>query len=77
MLIVGHACTLDSCSRLIIGRQARTQIELSRLLQKVPYCSMVVIEHSPTDNEWHLVDPCCYPVTHNKNARFEWKAIDD
>ncbi|KAJ6637224.1 Protein UBASH3A like [Pseudolycoriella hygida] len=76
-LMVGHACTLDSCSRLIIGRSARTQAELSRLLQKVPYCGMVVIEHSPADNKWNLKDPCCFPVTHNKNARFEWKAIDN
>lgn len=75
--MVGHACTLDSCSRLLIGKSARSQAELYRLLQKVPYCSMVAIEQSPTDNEWSLKDPCAFPVTHNKNARFEWKAIDE
>jgi len=77
VLIVGHACTLDSCTRLIIGRKERPHAELSRLLQKVPYCSMAVIEHSPSDNDWHLADPCCYPVTHNNNARFEWKVINN
>ncbi|XP_037030338.1 protein UBASH3A homolog isoform X1 [Bradysia coprophila] len=77
VLMVGHACTLDSCSRLLIGRNARTQEELSHLLQKVPYCSTIVIEQSPSDNEWHLKDPCCFPVTHNKNTRFDWTAIDN
>lgn len=75
--MVGHACTLDTCSRLIIGKKARNQAELSRLLQKVPYVSVIAIEQSPTDNEWSLKDSSCFPVTHNKNARFEWKALDD
>ena len=48
-MLVGHASTLDACSRQLIGGSPRTAQELSRLVHRIPYCSVAVLqEHQKT-----------------------------
>lgn len=75
ILIIGHAATLDSCSRELTGNPPRTHSEMNKVMQKVPYCSLVVVEQDSND-QWRLTDPPCYPVTHTKNPRFDWKSLN-
>ncbi|XP_062560946.1 ecdysteroid-phosphate phosphatase isoform X1 [Armigeres subalbatus] len=75
ILIVGHATTLDTCTRYIIGEKLRSTNDMSRIMQKVPYCSMAVIESEDGLGDWKLVDPPCDPVTHTNNNRFDWKIL--
>lgn len=77
VLMVGHSCTPETCTRLLVGKDVRKKEELFSLLQKVPFCGMSMAEYSPTKNEWQLKDSSCFPVTHNKNERFDWSAIDN
>ncbi|XP_055627724.1 ecdysteroid-phosphate phosphatase isoform X2 [Toxorhynchites rutilus septentrionalis] len=75
ILIVGHATTLDTCTRHIVGEKLRSTSDMSRIMQKVPYCSMAVIESADGIGDWKLIDPPCEPITHTNNNRFDWKNL--
>lgn len=44
VLLVGHAGTLDACTRQITGHGPRPMNEMMTVIRKVPYCSMSVIQ---------------------------------
>ncbi|ETN64001.1 suppressor of T-cell receptor signaling 1 [Anopheles darlingi] len=82
ILIVGHATTLDTCTRFIVGEKLRSTSEMARIMQKVPYCSMAVMEKETPDastgddvGHWKLTEPPCDPVTHTNNNRFDYKIL--
>lgn len=73
VLLVGHACTVDVCSRELVGEKPRTSAEMTKLIQKVPYCSLAVVAEN--GGKWELEEPPCPPVTHSNNPRFDWKQL--
>ncbi|XP_058057221.1 ecdysteroid-phosphate phosphatase isoform X1 [Anopheles bellator] len=84
ILIVGHATTLDTCTRFIVGEKLRSTSEMARIMQKVPYCSLAVMESDSAETEdgigktmghWRLIEPPCDPVTHTNNNRFDYKIL--
>uniref|UniRef100_A0A182M8K3 Ecdysteroid-phosphate phosphatase n=1 Tax=Anopheles culicifacies TaxID=139723 RepID=A0A182M8K3_9DIPT len=86
ILIVGHATTLDTCSRFIIGEKTRSTNDMGRIMQKVSYCSLAVMESDGTEDantennikgHWKLTVPPCDPVTHTNNSRFDYKVLSD
>lgn len=72
ILFVGHACTLEVCSRELLGEAPRNIQELSKIISKIPYCGLAVLEEI---DGWQLTDPPCPPLTHTNNNRFDWKII--
>uniref|UniRef100_A0A182PAE4 Ecdysteroid-phosphate phosphatase n=1 Tax=Anopheles epiroticus TaxID=199890 RepID=A0A182PAE4_9DIPT len=90
VLIVGHATTLDTCSRFIIGEKLRSTNDMGRIMQKVSYCSLAVMESDGTvqssdstkadhniKGHWKLAVPPCDPVTHTNNNRFDYKILSE
>lgn len=75
ILFVGHAATLDVCTREMLGESPRPSNEMTKLLHKVPYCSMVVVEKC--ERGWAMIQPPCPPLTHSNNLRFEWKNLNE
>lgn len=73
ILLVGHAASLDVCSRELLGKTPRNATEFTKILQKVPYCSLVTLQRS--EECWSLVEPPCPPITHSNNQRFDWKLM--
>ncbi|XP_019866034.1 protein UBASH3A homolog isoform X2 [Aethina tumida] len=73
ILLVGHAATLDVCSRELVGKPPRNVHEMTKLIQKVPYCSLVCCKS--VEDKWEISEPPCMPITHTTNQRFDWKIL--
>lgn len=74
LYFVGHAGTLDSCSRQLTGKAPRNDKELQQLVQKVPYASVSIVEEKP-DRTWQLTDPPFSPLRHCDNLSFDWHVL--
>lgn len=44
VMLVGHAATLDVCTRQLTGHTPRPVNEMMSVVRKVPYCSLTVVE---------------------------------
>lgn len=73
VMLIGHAATLDTCTRELTSNEKRSNIDMGFLMQQIPYASLVSVEFD--NNSWNLIQPPCYPVTHTKNTRFDWKVL--
>lgn len=74
VLLVAHAASVETCTRQLQGREVREMSELTRIIQKVPYCSIVALECDQNE-KWNFIDPPCFPVTHSNNQRYDWKIL--
>lgn len=75
ILLVGHSATLETCSHELVGKKPRLANEMTKLIQKIPYCSFLQLDCKGT--KWTIVDPPCTPITHSNNPRFDWKIMWD
>lgn len=73
VILVGHAATLDVCSRELIGKTARLANEMTKVIQKVPYCSLLQLREE--GGKWEITEPPFPPVTHSTNQRFDYKIL--
>ena len=77
VMFVGHAATLEACTRQLVGAQPRTAQELTKIVQKVPYCGVCVCQESEfgKNSTWDFIDPPIPPLTHAPNIRFDWRCL--
>ncbi|KAG0711382.1 Ubiquitin-associated and SH3 domain-containing protein B [Chionoecetes opilio] len=62
VLLVGHAATLDTCTRQLVGGAPRSAHEMTSIIKKVPYgCTALVGQDEA--QLWRLLPPCVMPVT--------------
>jgi len=55
VLLIGHAATLDTCSRQLVGKEPRPVNELMAIVRKVPYCSVAMLEEVIEDDDASLM----------------------
>ncbi len=72
ILIVGHASSLDGCTRYLQGLSARPALEFSKIVQKVPYCGAIALQEYTDFGIWDLMTPPFPTLTHAPNGRFDW-----
>ncbi len=77
IMIVGHAASLEACTRQLVGAQPRSAQELTKIVQKIPYCGMCVCQESEygRNSTWDFIDPPVPPLTHAPNIRFDWRGL--
>ena len=77
IMIVGHAATLEACTRQLVGGETRSTQELTKLVQKIPYCGVCVCQESESgkSSTWDFIDPPVPPLTHAPNIRFDWRCL--
>lgn len=73
ILLVGHAATLDTCTRQLIGNPPRNGQDLQSLVYHIPYCSVAMAEEQ--DGKWKLAEPPFPSLMHSNNARFDWACL--
>ena len=77
IMFVGHAATLEACTRQLIGAQPRSAQDLTKIVQKIPYCGLTVCQESEfgKNSTWDFIDPPIPPLTHAPNIRFDWRCL--
>ena len=77
IMFVGHAATLEACTRQLIGATPRSAQELTKIVQKIPYCGLCVCQESEfgKNSTWDYIDPPIPPLTHAPNIRFDWRCL--
>ncbi|XP_066944427.1 ecdysteroid-phosphate phosphatase isoform X1 [Macrobrachium rosenbergii] len=74
ILLVGHAATLDTCTRQLVGGAPRSAHEMTNIIKKIPYCSFAFASQE-SSGSWTLIEPPFPPVTHSANMRYDWKIL--
>lgn len=74
ILIVGHSASLDACTRHLTGGLLRTQDNFIKLVQKVPYCGVNVIEETSA-GKWRIIQPPVPSLIHNSNGKMDWRML--
>ncbi|XP_066944432.1 ecdysteroid-phosphate phosphatase isoform X5 [Macrobrachium rosenbergii] len=73
ILLVGHAATLDTCTRQLVGGAPRSAHEMTNIIKKIPYCSTSMAVEWP-DGHWSLAQPVM-PVSNTGQAHYDWRIL--
>ena len=74
VLLVGHASSVDTCTRQLIGKPPRSQRDLISMVHKVPFVGLAAAEEGP-NGKWSLVKPPTFTLQHLNNQRYDWKML--
>ncbi|XP_076325727.1 ecdysteroid-phosphate phosphatase-like isoform X1 [Tachypleus tridentatus] len=74
LLFVGHAATLDTCTRQLTGNPPRSSHDIVHRVYGIPYCAVATTEEDE-NGKWTLVCPPVLPLTHTANVGFDWKHL--
>uniref|UniRef100_A0A671NJ33 Ubiquitin-associated and SH3 domain-containing protein B-like n=1 Tax=Sinocyclocheilus anshuiensis TaxID=1608454 RepID=A0A671NJ33_9TELE len=73
ILFVGHASTLEACTRQIQGLSPQNPKDFVQVVRKIPYLGLCACEEQGDSGFWQLVDPPILPLTHGPNHSFSWR----
>ncbi|XP_068206020.1 ecdysteroid-phosphate phosphatase isoform X2 [Palaemon carinicauda] len=74
VLLVGHAATLDTCTRQLVGGAPRSAHEMTNIIKKVPYGCTAMMSETSKDH-WVLDPPPVFPVTYSGIMEFDWRVL--
>lgn len=74
ILLVGHAATLDTCTRQLTGKSPRSREEMLPMLRNIPYCSVSMASQDSL-GKWKLQEPPFPSVTNTSNKTYDWKVL--
>ncbi|CAH1800724.1 unnamed protein product [Owenia fusiformis] len=68
ILIVGHAGSLEVCSRQLIGKTARSANDFHAIVRNVPYCGVAVCQEDKK-SKWQLIESPILSFCHSDNKK--------
>ena len=75
-MFLGHAATLDACTRQLSGSKIRTAQELVHIVHKIPYVGVAVVEENVSRvPRWGLIGAPFQTLTHASNVKYDWKCM--
>ncbi|XP_050524014.1 protein UBASH3A homolog [Daktulosphaira vitifoliae] len=74
LLLVAHACSLDSLSRSLLHKLPRSKHNFIKTVKHIPYCGLVALM-TDGNNDWSFIEPPVPPLTNSINKRFNWKIL--
>lgn len=76
LLIVGHAATMEGCTRYLYNGPLRRQRDFDNLCRQIPYCATIRMSER-TANSWQMSEPFIPPLSHSANDAYRWEAFGD
>lgn len=74
-MVVGHAGTLEGCTRQITGSQIRSYQEYNAIALKVPYLGICLLEKERASKIFRIKKSGIPPLAHHANVNFEASSI--
>lgn len=74
ILVVAHAISLETCSRMFVGKAERAWQELYSVFSTCAFCSMVALERVEAE-KFRFIEPPAGSITSSSNGSFDWKSI--
>ena len=71
ILAVGHAGTLEVCTRQICGFPIRQYSEFNATIRKVPYLGMCLLEKDASSQIFEIQQAVIPPLAHTANFNFD------
>lgn len=75
ILVVGHAGTLEVCTRQITGMPVRPYVEFNATIRKVPYLGLAMIEKEAGSNSYEIQGSVIPALGHTSNFNFDPMAL--
>ena len=72
LLFVGHAGTLDLCTRSMVGKLPRKMTEYRSILPQIPYVSTCAIEENAKTSNWRFIETNVLPISNGKNQSLKF-----
>ncbi|XP_072115912.1 ubiquitin-associated and SH3 domain-containing protein A-like isoform X1 [Mobula birostris] len=72
VLLVGHASTLECCSRKLLELPPRDVKEFVEMIRKIPALGLCCCEKMK-DSKWRMFEPPIKNMTHGPNPAFNWR----
>lgn len=73
-MFVGHAPTIEVCTRQLCGGAPRTE-EFRQIVKKVPFLAIAQCEKNSFDSSWKLKQPQIPTLKHLGVEEFDWKNL--
>lgn len=74
ILVVAHAISLETCSRMFVGKTERAWQELYNVFSNCAFCSMVALERIEGE-QLKFIEPPAASITSSSNGCFDWKSV--
>lgn len=74
-MFVGHAPTIEGCTRQLIGGKPRSTEDFIRINRKVPFLSIAQCERNNSTGNWSLVQPLIAPMRHSQLEEFNYNDL--
>ena len=71
ILVVGHAGTLEVCTRQICGFSVRPYSEFNATIRKVPYLGLCLLEKEASSHIFEIQNSVIPPIGHTANFNFD------
>ena len=71
VLVVGHAGTLEVCTRQMCGLPVRSYTEFNSTIRKVPYLGLCLLERDPSTNLFEIQPAVIPSLGHTANFNFD------
>ena len=74
-MFVGHAPTIEGCSRQLVGQKPRSTEDFVRINMKVPFLSILTCEKNASTGNWSLVPTPIPTMKHTELVDFNWNEV--
>jgi hypothetical protein len=71
LIIIGHAGTLEVCTRQISGYPVRSYSEFNGVIRKVPYLGICLLEKEANSHKFELQHGIIPPIAHTANFNYD------